>query len=71
MHNGCTATEEVSITINADTDTISAASAPTVCEDFAIATGRYWVRSGTGALITGYAWTGPFGFYFDERRSNN
>ncbi|MDX1410293.1 MAG: hypothetical protein R3330_19215, partial [Saprospiraceae bacterium] len=56
--NGCTATDDVVITINA-TPTVAAA-ANAVCQDIAIdlqATG-----TPGGAAITGYAWSGPFGF---------
>ncbi|MDX1408508.1 MAG: PKD domain-containing protein, partial [Saprospiraceae bacterium] len=57
--NGCTNTASVTITINA-VPTVTAGSSPTICEDFAInldATGTVG-----SAAITGYAWSGPFGF---------
>ncbi|MDX1408710.1 MAG: PKD domain-containing protein, partial [Saprospiraceae bacterium] len=57
--NGCTATDQVSITINA-VPTVTASSTPSVCEDVAIDLNATGV-AGTGT-ITGYAWSGPFGF---------
>ncbi|MDX1408401.1 MAG: PKD domain-containing protein, partial [Saprospiraceae bacterium] len=57
--NGCTGTASVTITINA-VPTVSATTTPTVCEDFAITLDATGVVG--SAAITGYAWSGPFGF---------
>ncbi|MDX1409065.1 MAG: hypothetical protein R3330_13045, partial [Saprospiraceae bacterium] len=57
--NGCTATDQVSVTING-TPSVTASAAPAVCEDQSI------VLNATGlqgsAAISGYAWSGPNGF---------
>ncbi|MDX1409515.1 MAG: hypothetical protein R3330_15315, partial [Saprospiraceae bacterium] len=57
--NGCTGTDQVIVTVNA-VPTVTATTAPTVCGDQAIALQATGVAG--GAAITGYAWSGPFGF---------
>ncbi|MDX1408363.1 MAG: hypothetical protein R3330_09520, partial [Saprospiraceae bacterium] len=58
--NGCTGTDEVSIIIRAFPSAIASASAA-LCNDFPLALSGTGVQGGSAA-ITGYNWSGPFGF---------